>query len=184
LTEASGLTAPLMLHVAGKDGYCPPAAQAAIHRALDDNPLVTIHDYPDQDHAFARVGGKHHDPDAAERADLRTLDFFCRHLSAAGPPLAELWEEHVKYEFATRSTEDTLATMVEDAYVNHVPVLTGGVGREQLREFYAKRFIPRMPPDTEMTPVSRIVGCDRLVDEMVFRFTHTIEIDWMLPGVA
>ena len=97
--------------------------------------------------------------------------------------LSRLWEEHTSHEFTTRDTEATLATMVEDAYVNHVPVLTGGVGREQLREFYSQRFIPQMPPDTSMTPVSRTIGTDRVVDEMVFEFTHTIEMDWMLPGV-
>jgi carboxymethylenebutenolidase len=97
--------------------------------------------------------------------------------------LRQLWEEHVRHEFATRNTEETLATMVEDAYVNHIPVLTGGVGRIELREFYSKRFIPQMPPDTEMTPISRTIGNDQLVDEMVFKFTHTIRMDWMLPGV-
>ena len=104
-------------------------------------------------------------------------------LTAAQQRLSELWEEHVRYEFSTRNTEGTLATMVEDAYVNHVPVLTGGVGRDQLREFYSKRFIPQMPPDTEMTPVSRTIGDDQIVDEMVFKFTHTIPMDWMLPGI-
>ena len=74
--------------------------------------------------------------------------------------LSDLWEEHVQHEFSTRHTEKTLATMVEDAYVNHVPVLTGGSGRDELREFYSKRFIPQMPPDTEMTPVSRTIGDD------------------------
>ena len=98
--------------------------------------------------------------------------------------LSQLWDEHVRYEFSTRNTEETLATMVEDAYVNHIPVLTGGVGRDQLREFYSKRFIPQMPPDTQMTPVSRTIGEDQLVDEMVFKFTHTIHMDWILPGVA
>jgi carboxymethylenebutenolidase len=98
--------------------------------------------------------------------------------------LSQLWEDHVRFEFSTRNTEDTLATMVEDAYVNHIPVLTGGVGKNELREFYSKRFIPQMPPDTEMTPVSRTIGEDQLVDEMVFKFTHTIPMDWMLPGVA
>jgi carboxymethylenebutenolidase len=98
--------------------------------------------------------------------------------------LAALWEAHVKYEFETRDTEATLATMVSDAYVNHVPVLTGGVGHDQLRAFYAERFIPQMPPDTKMTPVSRTIGVERVVDEMVFEFTHTIRMDWMLPGVA
>ena len=97
--------------------------------------------------------------------------------------LSNLWDEHMRHEFATRNTEDTLATMVDDAYVNHIPVLTGGVGREELREFYSKHFIPQMPPDTDMSPISRTIGTDRLVDEMVFQFTHTIEMDWMLPGI-
>src|SRR5438128_11840566 len=107
-----------------------------------------------------------------------------RNLTSAQEALRKLWEEHVRHEFSTRNTEDTLATMVEDAYVNHIPVLTGGVGRDQLREFYSKRFIPQMPPDTEMTPVSRTIGGDPLVDEMVFKFTHSIRMDWMLPGIA
>ena len=98
--------------------------------------------------------------------------------------LRDLWEKHVQYEFGTRNTEDTLATMTENAYVNHIPVMTGGVGRDELREFYSKRFIPQMPPDTEMTPISRTIGNDQIVDEMVFKFTHTIGMDWMLPGIA
>jgi carboxymethylenebutenolidase len=105
-------------------------------------------------------------------------------LTPAQKNLSQLWDEHVRYEFSTRNTEETLATMVDDAYVNHIPVLTGGVGRDQLREFYSKRFIPQMPPDTQMTPVSRTIGEDQLVDEMVFKFTHTIRMDWILPGVA
>jgi carboxymethylenebutenolidase len=107
-----------------------------------------------------------------------------KNLGATQETLRQLWEEHVRHEFSTRNTDDTLATMVEDAYVNHIPVLTGGMGRDELREFYSERFIPQMPPDTEMTPVSRTIGEDQLVDEMVFTFTHTIRMDWMLPGVA
>jgi len=105
-------------------------------------------------------------------------------LTAAQECLRRLWEEHVRHEFASHNTEDTLATMVADAYVNHIPVLTGGVGRDELREFYSKRFIPQMPPDTEMTPISRTIGHEQLVDEMVFKFTHTVRMDWMLPGLA
>jgi carboxymethylenebutenolidase len=97
--------------------------------------------------------------------------------------LSQLWEEHTAQEFATRDTESTLATMVEDAYVNHIPVLTGGCGKPALREFYSKDFIPSMPPDTVLTPVSRTVGTDQLVDEMIFSFTHTQEMPWMLPGI-
>jgi carboxymethylenebutenolidase len=188
LAEAKNLSSPLMLHIAGLDKFCPPEAQAQIHAALDGNPLVTLHDYPQMDHAFARTGGEHYDADKAELANLRTLEFFVSHLAGAGcasaqQTLSQRWDDHVKYEFATRNTDDTIETMVVDAYVNHVPVMTGGVGHEELREFYSKRFIPQMPPDTAMTPVSRTIGVDRVVDEMVFEFTHTIKMDWMLPGV-
>jgi carboxymethylenebutenolidase len=97
--------------------------------------------------------------------------------------LAKLWEEHTSHEFVTRDTEATLDTMVDDAYVNHIPVMTGGFGKAALREFYARHFIPSMPPDTTLTPVSRTVGENQLVDEMIFSFTHTQEMPWMLPGV-
>src|SRR2546421_12106762 len=100
------------------------------------------------------------------------------------PDLSQLWEEHTKHEFATRDTEATLGTMVEDAYVNHVLVMTGGSGNAALRDFYSRPFIPSMPPDNTLTPVSRTVDQDQLVDEMIFSFTHTQEMPWMLPGVA
>lgn len=100
------------------------------------------------------------------------------------PTLSELWDEHTAHEFSTRDTEATLATMVDDAYVNHVPVMTGGYGKAELRAFYSSDFIPRMPADTALTPISRTVGADQLVDEMIFSFTHTEEMPWMLPGIA
>src|SRR3974377_540153 len=99
------------------------------------------------------------------------------------PDLSQLWEEHTSHEFVTRDTEATLKTMVDDAYVNHVPVMTGGAGKDALRLFYSRDFIPSMPPDTKLTPISRTVGENQLVDEMIFSFTHTQEMPWMLPGV-
>ena len=99
------------------------------------------------------------------------------------PDLEKLWQEHTKHEFLTRDTESTLDTMVDDAYVNHVPVMTGGYGKNALREFYSRDFIPNMPPDTKLTPVSRTLDENQLVDEMIFSFTHTQEIPWMLPGI-
>jgi carboxymethylenebutenolidase len=98
--------------------------------------------------------------------------------------LNDLWEKHLGEEFTTRDTNATIDTMVSDAYVNHIPVMTGGVGHDELREFYSRHFIPKMPPDTQILPISRTIGSERLVDEMVFSFTHTIEMDWMLPGIA
>ncbi|GAB6047270.1 hypothetical protein JCM19379_10940 [Methyloparacoccus murrellii] len=73
--------------------------------------------------------------------------------------------------------------MVPHACVNHIPVMTGGRGREELRRFYGASVTPQMPPDTRMTLIGRTVGHDRLVDEMVFEFTHTLAMPWLLPGV-
>lgn len=98
--------------------------------------------------------------------------------------LVALWEEHCCYEFETRDVDAVMATMVDEPYVNHVPTMAGGVGHDQLKRFYKYHFIGANPPDTTLTPISRTVGADRVVDEMLFRFTHTSAVDWMLPGVA
>jgi carboxymethylenebutenolidase len=97
--------------------------------------------------------------------------------------MVELWEEHLKAEFQDKDARASCDTMVAHPYVNHVPVLSGGVGRRQLEHFYGRYFIPSMPPDVELVPISRTVGQDRLVDEFVFRCTHTVQMDWLLPGV-
>jgi carboxymethylenebutenolidase len=76
--------------------------------------------------------------------------------------LSDLWEERTADECITRDTEATLSTMVKNAYVNHVPVMTGGYGKEALRAFYSRDFIPKMPADTTLTPVSRAIGTDQL----------------------
>jgi carboxymethylenebutenolidase len=98
--------------------------------------------------------------------------------------LVALWEQHCRYEFATRDVDATMATMVEEPYVNHVPTMAGGVGHDELKRFYKYHFIGANPPDTTLTPISRTVGADSVVDEMLFSFTHTSPIDWMLPGIA
>jgi carboxymethylenebutenolidase len=97
--------------------------------------------------------------------------------------LEELWAEHLRGEFETKDVEATLATMVDDAYVNHVPVNTGGRGKAELRRFYRDVFIPSWPDDLETTPVNRVVGDGQLVDELHMVFTHDRPMDWLLPGV-
>ncbi len=102
----------------------------------------------------------------------------------ADDDLVTLWEAHCRHEFETRDVDATMATMVAEPYVNHVPTMTGGVGHDALKRFYSNHFIGANPPDFSMIPVSRTVGMDRIVDEFVLRFTHTTQIHWMLPGVA
>lgn len=97
--------------------------------------------------------------------------------------MVDLWEEHLKAEFQDKNARASCDTMVARPYVNHVPVLTGGVGRQQLEHFYSRYFIPGMPGDVELVPLSRTVGQNRVVDEFVFRCTHTVQMDWLVPGV-
>jgi carboxymethylenebutenolidase len=104
-------------------------------------------------------------------------------LTPAQQALLDVWQRHVYAEFAAKNVQDALDTMTEDAYVNNVPVMLGGVGKQSVREFYATYFIAQIPPDIESTLVSRTIGQDRIVEESVFRFTHNLRLDWLLPGV-
>ena len=97
--------------------------------------------------------------------------------------LEQLWADHLKGEFESKDVEATLATMVEDACVNHMPVNTGGRGKAALRTFYRDDFIPSWPDDLQMTPVNRVVGEGQLVDELHLTFTHDKPMPWLLPNV-
>jgi carboxymethylenebutenolidase len=104
-------------------------------------------------------------------------------LTADEQAVENVWNEHLRAEFRAHSADEAIATMVADPLVNQVPVMIGGNGKEELYKFYGKYFLPQIPPDMEMVPFSRTIGQGRLVDEMVARFTHTIPMDWMLPGI-
>ena len=106
-----------------------------------------------------------------------------RNLTPEQQAMVEMWERHMAAEFKEKSIDATIATMTSDPFVNHVPVMTGGVGSSEVRHFYGTYFIPGHPPDTEIVPVARTVGDDRIVDELIHKFTHTIEMPWILPGV-
>lgn len=114
----------------------------------------------------------------------RTLTLLRREL---GPhfDLEKLWERHTYYEFVERDASKTMSTMVKVPYVNHVATLTGGVGHDDLARFYKYHFTGTnvTPPDTELIVISRTVGADRIIDEMIFKATHTTEIDYFLPGI-
>ena len=98
--------------------------------------------------------------------------------------LEQRWAEHLKGEFDSKDVEATLATMVDDAYVNHMPVNTGGRGKNALRRFYRDDFIPSWPDDLEMVAINRVVGEGQLVDELRLSFTHSKPMPWFLPNLA
>ena len=173
----------LVMHVAELDKFCPPEAQAQIVAAATGRPKVELYVYPGQDHAFARAGGEHFNKPSALMAHQRSITALKREI---GPEydLSALWDKHCEHEFGSRDVAATMATMVAEPYVNHIPTMTGGVGAVMLSRFYQNHFVNSNPPDTSLLPISRTVGATQVVDEMLFCFTHTTEVPWMLPGIA
>jgi carboxymethylenebutenolidase len=182
LKEAGKIKCPMVFHIAEKDKYTPPEVVDAIRKSFVDRPEIEIYVYPGLDHAFSRKGGANFDKPAAMMAHSRSIALF-RNVLGPIHNLSALWDMHCYYEFATRDVDATMATMVPQPYVNHVPTMTGGVGYKELHRFYQNHFVNSNPADTRLIPISRTVGSDRVVDEMIFCFTHDREIDWMLPGV-
>ncbi|KAK0515341.1 hypothetical protein JMJ35_002720 [Cladonia borealis] len=97
--------------------------------------------------------------------------------------LERIWENHTELEFVTKDADATMATMIAEPYVNHIPTMTGGIGYKDLHRFYRDYFIPGNPPSMKMKLISRTVGTDRVVDELLVSFKHTQAIPWMLPGI-
>ncbi|KAF6805869.1 carboxymethylenebutenolidase [Colletotrichum sojae] len=146
-------------------------------------PLAKTHSYAAAGDFFVIPSHPNFSANAAGLAHTRTLTFLKPVLGGPYFDLEAIWDEHTLFEFGERNVEKTMATMVEQPYVNHIPTLTGGVGRSHLTNFYRDHFVFNNPADTELELVSRTVGIDRVIDEFVFKCTHDKVIDWLLPGV-
>jgi carboxymethylenebutenolidase len=120
---------------------------------------------------------------ASNAASAKSAYEFDRRTPMAKHDLVAVWEEHLRMEFVARDVDAPTDTMVPDPCVNHVPTMTGGVGRDEVKRFYKYHFVNANPPDIEIIPVSRTVGTDSIVDEMIVKFTHTCVIDYLLPGI-
>ena len=181
--EIASCTSPLLLQVGDADAKVATAARTLLTAAIDGRDNINLVVYPGCGHAFTNPARPRYDKPASMLAYSRMLALLRQVL---GPiyDLSRLWDAHTFHEFATRDVDATMATMVAEPYVNHVPTMTGGVGHDHLKRFYKYHFIDANPEDTRLIPVSRTVGADRVVDEMIFCCTHTREIPWMLPGVA
>src|SRR5215204_5488877 len=97
--------------------------------------------------------------------------------------LGTIFDEHIKCEFEKHDVEATMKTMVKEPYVHHIPVLTGGIGYDGVYNFYNDEFINKMPDDTKFVRISRTIGKDQVVDELILSFTHDRELDFMLPRI-
>jgi len=168
---------PRLYHLAEK-----PDPLAAAKAPVVENEMV--HRYGNVKSAsFVLPGHADFVASAAAVSHSRSIAFVKKHLDGPWFDLEAIWDEHTAFEFETRNVEDTMATMVQEPYVNHVPTLTGGVGRAKLSVFYRDHFIHSNPDGTDLDLISRTVGVDRIVDEFLFCCKHDRVIDWLLPGV-
>jgi hypothetical protein len=140
------------------------------------------HTYPNTSPGFAESDLDDYDKTAARLSWSRTLGII-RRAFGIYVDLEAIWDHHTELEFVSKDADATMKTMVPEPYVNHVPTMTGGIGFHDLRRFYKEFFIPGNPPDMAIKVLSRTVGTDRIVDEMLCTYTHTMEVPWMLPGV-
>jgi carboxymethylenebutenolidase len=99
------------------------------------------------------------------------------------PSLGAVFDQHIKHEFEDRDVDATMEIMTNERYVHHVPVMTGGVGYASVYDLYKNHFIGKMPADTKVLRISRTVGKDQVVDELILISTHDREIDFIPPGV-
>ena len=99
-------------------------------------------------------------------------------------PLADIFDAHVTHEFVDKDVDATMQTMAPEPYLLHLPTLTGGDGRAAVRRFYEHFFVGKWPADTKVTRLSRTVGTDQVVDELLVSFTHDVPLEFMLPGVS
>ncbi len=97
--------------------------------------------------------------------------------------LGAVFDAHVRAEFVEQDVDATMRTMVPEPYLLHVPTLTGGVGSREVRQFYTAHFVGKWPTDTTVAQISRTLGEDQVVDELLLRFTHDVSLAFMLPGV-
>ncbi|KAL6706903.1 hypothetical protein ACN47E_005046 [Coniothyrium glycines] len=169
----SASKAPVLHHLAGKKS----------DNLIRSNDLTEYH-YPGvETYKFATPFHTSFHYTTEALSHTRSLTHLKPRLDGPYFDLEVIWDEHCYYEFADRSVEHTMSTMVQEPYVNHVPTLTGGVGRGPLTSFYRNNFIFNNSADTALELVSRSIAIDRIIDEFIFSFTHDRELDWLVPGV-
>ncbi|KAI1027029.1 hypothetical protein LB504_008126 [Fusarium proliferatum] len=164
---------PQLHHLAGKSS-----------KRLQRTRAVTAYNYPEAiSYLFSTPFSKEFSYNMESVSHSRSLSFLKPLMNGPYFDLEVIWDEHTYWEFENRSVENTMSTMVQEPYVNHVPTMTGGIGRDKLTAFYRDHFIFQNPPDTETCLISRSLGIDRVIDEFIFICTHHSQIDWLAPGI-
>ncbi|KZF24532.1 NTF2-like protein [Xylona heveae TC161] len=167
-----------------KNANYPPSLPVLIHLTNPHPPVTNCKSYTyyHVQNGFAEHNKPQFDAVSASLAWSRTLGQIRKGFKIE-VDLERVWEGHLNNEFRQKDASSTVAAMVPDAYVNHVPTMTGGIGTDDLLRFYRDFFVQDNPPSLKFRLVSRTTGVDRIVDEMVLLFDHTEEMPWMLPEV-
>lgn len=173
-TELADSSVPTLQHLAGPGNV----------KTRREEKLTSYHYDKAQSHLFATPFSKLFNYAIEAVSHTRNLTFLKRLMNGPYFDLEAIWDEHTYFEFEARDVPATMNTMVQEPYVNHIPTITGGVGREKLAYFYANHFIPQNPKDTELELISRTVGIDRVIDEFIYKFTHDMQIDWLYASIS
>ena len=129
------------------------------------------------------IKGKNTKQKKQENKKKKNIKLSVGKQSSSTNNLALVFDKHVKYEFEDKDVDATMKTMTKEPYVYHIPVLTGGKGYDEVYTFYSNNFVGKMPSDTKFVRISRTIGKDQVVDELIMSFTHDIEIPAMIPGI-
>ena len=177
-----GAGCPALLVFGTRGSAEAEAAAGRIEAGLDRRDGSGVVRYPAAAPGFSIPHRDTFDRHADSLAHSRALGLLRR---ALGPhyDLVALFEAHVRHEFETRDVDATMATMIDEPYVNHVPTLAGGVGHDMLKRFYKYHFVEQNSRERSSALVSETVGPDRIVLETVVRFRHDRVLDRYFPGI-
>ncbi|KAL0259518.1 hypothetical protein SLS55_005255 [Diplodia seriata] len=139
---------------------------------------------------FAEHDLEEYDKVADAVAWSRSLDTIRRGFSAE-LDIETVWEENEEHKFRTPNSAKLLSTMTDlrKPHVTFTPTMTGAKGKEDLARFYNEYFLPSISPRADPPTglktrlISRTIGVDRIVDELLISFKHVQSMPWILPGI-
>ena len=180
--DYSSLPCPVVFQFGTRDAPAAAATAQSLAGRLNSGDGSRLYVWPDAAPGFALPGHAAFDRRIDSLAHTRTLEVIRR---VVGPyyDYEALFAEHIRHEFETRDVDATMATMIDDPYVNHVATLAGGVGHDMLKRFYKYHFVDQNSRERASTTVSMTPGPDRVVLELVVRFRHDAVLDRYFPGI-
>ena len=174
-------------HMPKTSANFPPSLNLTIHLAASQK-FGTRHEksyrYPATRDGFAESDLEEYSEADAKVAWSRTIATLRKGFGMDVDLEAAVdWHNRLKWSGKEDDVEDLMKSIGKGSMLNHAPTMTGGKGKKDLKRFYSEFFAERNPLDLKTKLLSRTVGSDQVVDEMLVSFTHSRSMDWILPGV-